>query len=106
MSSINNFIVKKCIGIDDIEDTQCGFKLFTRQAAIDIFNNLHIVKWAFDVDMLYICKQLGIKINEISVRWKEMPGSKLNIISASFLFIRDYFAMVLFYKTGFWKINK
>ena len=105
LSSINNFIVKKCIGIDDIEDTQCGFKLFTRQAAIDIFNNLHIVKWAFDVDMLYICKQLGIKINEISVRWKEMPGSKLNIISASFLFIRDYFAMVLFYKTGFWKIN-
>lgn len=105
LSNINYFIVKKCIGISDIEDTQCGFKLFTRQAAFDIFNNLHIVKWAFDVDMLYICNKLGIKIKEIPVRWKEMPGSKLNIISASISFVRDYIAMILFYKTGFWKVN-
>ena len=103
-SNINNCIVKKIIGID-IEDTQCGFKLFTRQAAIDIFNNLHIVNWAFDVDMLYICNKFGIKINEIPVKWKDMPGSKLNVISASILFIRDYLAMILFYKIGIWKIN-
>ena len=105
LSKINNFIVKKCIGISDIEDTQCGFKLFTRKAAIDIFNNLHIVKWAFDVDILYISSKFGIRIKEIPIRWKEMPGSKLNIISASILFIRDYLAMILFYKTGFWKLN-
>ena len=105
LSKINNFIVKKCIGITDIEDTQCGFKLFTRKAAIDIFNNLHIVKWAFDVDILYICIKFGIIIKEIPVKWKEMPGSKLNVISASILFIRDYLAMILFYKTGFWKLN-
>lgn len=105
LSKINNFIVKKCIDIPNIEDTQCGFKLFTRQAAIDIFNNLHIVKWAFDVDVLYICNKLGIKVNEIPVKWKEMPGSKLNAFNASLLFIRDYLAMILFYKTGFWKIN-
>ena len=103
LSNINNFIVKKCIGIDDVEDTQCGFKLFTRKAAIDIFNNLHIFKWAFDVDMLYICNKLGIKIKEIPVKWKEMPGSKLNIISASLLFIRDYLAMIFFIKLDFGK---
>jgi len=105
LSNINNFIVKKCIGISDIEDTQCGFKLFTREAAIDIFNNLHIVKWAFDVDILYICNKFEIKVKEIPVRWKEMPGSKLNVFTASLLFIRDYLAMIIFYKTGFWKIN-
>lgn len=105
LSNMNNFIVKKCIGINDIEDTQCGFKLFTIQAAIDIFNNLHIVNWAFDVDMLYICKKFGILIKEIPVRWEDMPGSKLNVFFASILFIRDYLAMILFYKTGFWKIN-
>ena len=105
LSKINNFLVKKCIGISNIEDTQCGFKLFTRKAAIDIFNNLHIVKWAFDVDLLYICIKFGIIIKEIPVRWKEMPGSKLNVISASILFIRDYLAMIIFYKTGFWKLN-
>ena len=44
---------------------QCGFKLFTRKAAIDIFNNLHIVKWAFDGDILYICIKFGIRIKKI-----------------------------------------
>lgn len=105
LSKINNFIVKHCIGISDIEDTQRGFKLFTRKAAIDIFNNLHIVKWAFDVDLLYISIKFGIKIKEIPIRWKDMPNSKLNVISASILFIRDYLAMIFFYKTGFWKLN-
>ena len=105
LSKINNCVVKKCIGISDVEDTQCGFKLFTRLAAIDIFNNLHIFKWAFDVDILYICQKFGIKIKEIPVRWKDMPDSKLNVFSASILFIRDYLAMLLFYNTGFWKLN-
>ena len=105
LSKINNFIVKKCIGISDIEDTQCGFKLFTRLACFDIFNNLHVFKWAFDVDILYICKKFGIKIKEIPVIWIDKPGSKLNVFSATILFIRDYLAMILFYKTGFWKLN-
>jgi dolichyl-phosphate beta-glucosyltransferase len=106
MGIINNFIIRGCIGIKGIKDTQCGFKLFTRKAARDIFGNTHLVRWAFDVDMLYICQYLGIKIIEVPVNWKEIPGSKLVLLPATVSFFRDYFAMICFYNTGFWKIKK
>ena len=54
---INNFIVGKLIGLKDIKDTQCGFKLFTRKAANSIFFNMHLTRWAWDVEMLYIAKR-------------------------------------------------
>ena len=44
MGIINNFIIRGCIGIKGIKDTQCGFKLFTRKAARDIFRNTHLVR--------------------------------------------------------------
>ena len=106
MGIINNFIIRGCIGIKGIKDTQCGFKLFTRKAARDIFKNTHLVRWAFDVDMLYISQFLGIKIIEVPVNWKEIPGSKLVLLPATVSFFRDYFAMIFFYNTGYWIIKK
>ena len=106
MGIINNFIIRGCIGIKGIKDTQCGFKLFTRKAVRDIFRNTHLVRWAFDVDMLYISQYLGIKIIEAPVNWKEIPGSKLVLLPATVSFFRDYFAMITFYNTGYWKIKK
>ena len=106
MGIINNFIIHICIGVKGIKDTQCGFKLFTRKAARDIFRNLHLCRWAFDVDMLFLTKYLGIKVIEVPVNWKEIPGSKLVLLPATISFFRDYFAMIIFYKTGFWKIKK
>jgi dolichyl-phosphate beta-glucosyltransferase len=54
---INNLFVHKLIGISDIKDTQCGFKLFTRKAAHDIFFKMHLMRWAWDVEMLYIAEK-------------------------------------------------
>ena len=106
MGIVNNFIIHICIGVKGIKDTQCGFKLFTRKAARDIFYNLHLCRWAFDVDMLYISRNLGIKVIEVPVNWKEIPGSKLVLLPATISFFRDYFAMITFYNTGFWRINR
>ena len=96
MGIINNFIIHICIGVKGIKDTQCGFKLFTRKAARDIFRNLHLCRWAFDVDMLFLTKYLGIKVIEVPVNWKEIPGSKLVLLPATISFFRDYFAMISF----------
>lgn len=106
MGIVNNFIIQICIGVKGIKDTQCGFKLFTRKATRDIFSNLHLCRWAFDVDMLYISRYLGIKVIEVPVNWKEIPGSKLVLLPATISFFRDYFAMITFYNSGFWKIKK
>ena len=35
-----------------VRDTQCGFKLFTREAALRTFSNIHLERWAFDVELV------------------------------------------------------
>ena len=104
MGTVNNLIVRQMIGVGDIKDTQCGFKLFTKSAAQVIFKNLHLVRWAFDVEMLYIARKTGISVKEVAVNWQEIDGSKLVVVTATISFFRDYFAMIVFYNTGYWKI--
>lgn len=101
---VNNFIVRTLIGIKDIKDTQCGFKLFSRKAAQKIFSTLHLVRWAFDVEMIYIAQHSNITVSEIPVTWTEIEGSKLVFIPATMSFFRDYFALITYYNLGIWKI--
>ena len=56
-SVVNNVIVKFFLGIKDIKDTQCGFKLFTKQGGRDIFNKMHLSRWAFDVEMILLAQR-------------------------------------------------
>jgi dolichyl-phosphate beta-glucosyltransferase len=48
------------IGGAGIKDTQCGFKLFSRQAARQLFPVQHIERWAFDVELVYLAAKKGI----------------------------------------------
>lgn len=105
MGLVNNLFVGTLIGLGEYKDTQCGFKLFSRKAANKIVFNMHLTRWAFDVEMLYIAKKLNIPTKEIKVNWREVEGSKLNVITASMSFFRDYFAIIFFYNSGFWVIN-
>lgn len=53
-SLANNFFVVNLIGIKGIKDTQCGFKMFTRTGVFDLFSKMHLNRWAFDVELLYL----------------------------------------------------
>ncbi|TPP57441.1 Dolichyl-phosphate beta-glucosyltransferase [Fasciola gigantica] len=57
-----------------VRDTQCGFKLFSRSAARVLFHNLHVERWAFDVDLLYLAKHFDMQIVEVPVCWQEIGG--------------------------------
>ncbi len=65
------------IGLWGLEDTQCGFKGFTKKAAEDIFPKSKIAHFAFDPEILVIGKKLGYKIKEIPVYWKNDLESKV-----------------------------
>ncbi|KAG8584977.1 hypothetical protein GDO81_004850 [Engystomops pustulosus] len=65
-----------------VRDTQCGFKLFSREAAARTFTALHVDRWAFDVELLYIAQCLKIPIAEIAVNWTEIEGK----VDNTFLF--------------------
>jgi len=66
-----------------IRDTQCGFKLFSRPALPYIIPYMHSEGWIFDIEMLMLTEMAGIPMQEVAVGWKEVPGSKLNVVWAS-----------------------
>jgi dolichyl-phosphate beta-glucosyltransferase len=69
--------------VDGIADTQCGFKMFRRDAARAIFSRQKIVGFAFDVEILFIARRLSLSVAEIPVNWAAQPGSKVNLVSDS-----------------------
>ena len=77
------FIVKTFL-IADFKDTQCGFKMFTKEAAKKIFPRQTIQGWAFDVEIIFIAQELGYKIKELPVTWVDKGDSKLSPIKDSF----------------------
>uniref|UniRef100_A0A8C9U5Z7 Dolichyl-phosphate beta-glucosyltransferase n=1 Tax=Scleropages formosus TaxID=113540 RepID=A0A8C9U5Z7_SCLFO len=83
-----------------IKDTQCGFKLFTREAAQKTFSVLHVERWAFDVELLYIAQCFKIPIAEVAVNWTEIEGSKLVPFWSWLQMGRDLVFIRLRYLTG------
>ncbi|MFQ6049922.1 MAG: dolichyl-phosphate beta-glucosyltransferase [Candidatus Paceibacterales bacterium] len=72
---------KIVLGLWEIEDTQCGFKGFTKKAAENIFPKCKINRFAFDPEILVIAEKLGYKIKEIPVYWINDPESKVKFKS-------------------------
>jgi len=67
--------------ISGIADTQCGFKMFRREAAREIFSRQRITGFAFDVEILYLAKKLGYPMIEVPVSWFSQEGSKVSLVS-------------------------
>ncbi|KAE8743559.1 hypothetical protein FOCC_FOCC010806 [Frankliniella occidentalis] len=88
-----------------IRDTQCGFKLLTRSAASTCFRSLHVERWAFDVELLYIAQKLRFPIGEIAVNWTEIEGSKVVPVWSWLQMGRDLFLIWLRYQIGAWKLK-
>lgn len=60
-------------------DTQCGFKLYHASAAERIFPRQQLDGFGFDVEDLFIAKQLGIPVVEVPVRWNNVEGTKVSL---------------------------
>lgn len=91
--------------VKSIRDTQCGFKLFSRSSAQKIYPRMHVERWAFDVELLYIAEKLNIPVVEVDVNWQEIPGSKLDPFAASLQMGIDILAIWLRYTLGLWSIR-
>jgi glycosyltransferase involved in cell wall biosynthesis len=58
-------------------DTQCGFKLFTKEAAETAGKYITLPGFAFDVEMLMILERAGFQIVEVPVEWSHMEDSRV-----------------------------
>lgn len=88
-----------------IKDTQCGFKLLSREAAVLLFSNLHVERWAFDVDMLFLAQYFNIPVGEVAINWTEIEGSKMVPVFSWIQMGKDIILIRLRYFLGAWKIT-
>jgi glycosyltransferase involved in cell wall biosynthesis len=77
------------LGLEEIRDTQCGFKFFTREAAHAIFQHTRIDGYMCDVEILWIAKTLSYKVKEVGITWRDDGDSRLELVSGNLRNIRD-----------------
>jgi len=76
-------VMKGCL------DTQCGFKVFRRGAAMDLFSRLQSRGFAFDVEILVLAGKLGYRVGEVPVIWCNSPPSRVRIFRSSWQMLRE-----------------
>lgn len=77
------------MAVPGIADTQCGFKIFTAEAATDVFSRCRIDGFAFDSEALYIARRLDYSIAEVPIRWSHKDGSKVSMVRDGLKMLRD-----------------
>ena len=78
-----------------VRDTQCGFKLFTADAAKRLYQAQTIMGFSFDLEILYLAAKWKYKVAEVAVAWVDSPGSKVDTRKEAQRFIRDLSRIVL-----------
>jgi dolichyl-phosphate beta-glucosyltransferase len=81
----------RLIVLPGLQDTQCGFKCFSRHAAETLFPLQTIPGWTFDVEILAIAQKMGFKIAEVPIPWYYQGDSKVRVIKDSLKMARDLF---------------
>lgn len=76
LGRLGNLLVQLLI-LPGIKDSQCGFKLFEATAAKKIFAKQTIWRWGFDMEILRIAKETGLKIKEVPITWRNDEQSRI-----------------------------
>lgn len=79
---IFNFLVNSIL-LDQVADTQCGFKIFTAEASKFLFSRQTLPGFGFDVEILYLARKAGFTCREVPVNWTNIPGSKVSLVRDS-----------------------
>ena len=82
VSRVFNLMTRALFGLR-FADTQCGSKVFRRSALSAIIDSLEHAGFAFDVELLWLLKQLGCRIVEFPIAWDDREGSKVHLVRTS-----------------------
>lgn len=78
MGRILNFVVK-VTAVRGFEDTQCGFKMFSREVAEDLFSVQRMAGIGFDVELIFVAKKRGYRVAEVPITWYFDPDSRMRL---------------------------
>jgi len=85
MGRLFNLLVQALL-LPGLEDTQCGFKLFTAQAATTAFSACRLDGFSFDVEALYIARRRGMRIAELPVVWRNDAATRVGLGGGAWAF--------------------
>lgn len=88
MGRVNNLIIK-LMAVRQFEDTQCGFKMFTREAAEDLFTVQQMAGIGFDVELIFVAVKRGYKIKEIPITWYFDSDSRMRLVQDSLRMLQE-----------------
>jgi dolichyl-phosphate beta-glucosyltransferase len=83
------YVIRRMLLDVQVLDSQCGFKACTVRAAESIFRRARIDGFAFDVEMLYLARRLGLRVAEVPVSWHDSRGSRVNLVLDPFRMVMD-----------------
>lgn len=99
MGTCFNLMVRS-LTVPGIRDTQCGFKLFNGAVADRLFTTQRIPGFGFDPEVLFLAHKLSYRIVEVPVNWKDVVGSKVNVLNDSVRMFLDLLRIRMFWKAG------
>lgn len=79
----------KALVLRELNDTQCGFKLFTARAVEAVFPATTVSGWAFDVEVLLIARMRGVTVREVPIEWHYRQLSRVSTVRDPAWMIRD-----------------
>jgi dolichyl-phosphate beta-glucosyltransferase len=87
-SRVCNRVVQRTL-VPGVRDTQCGFKAFRADVAIDLFSRARIDGWAFDLEILALARRRGYRIDEVGVSWTDDQRSRVNPLKDLWKVLRE-----------------
>ncbi|MBQ9432197.1 MAG: glycosyltransferase family 2 protein [Kiritimatiellae bacterium] len=94
LSKLFNMLVRLA-GVQGIRDTQCGFKLFRREAGQRVFAAMRVDRFAFDVEMISLARQMGYRVVEVPVNWDYSGHSTVRVFSSGSRMLWDLCGIAL-----------
>jgi glycosyltransferase involved in cell wall biosynthesis len=88
MGRLFNNLVQQIV-LPGIEDSQCGFKMFTAAAVSSVFPKVIVDGWAFDVEVLAVARAQQLRIVEVPIEWHYRRESKLTMLRDGFGMMRE-----------------
>lgn len=88
ISRFSNILIRKILPLP-FKDTQCGFKVFKLQYVRNIFSKQTIDRFGFDMELLVIAMNMGLKIKEVGVKWIDNPQTKVRPVRDTFRTFRE-----------------
>jgi dolichyl-phosphate beta-glucosyltransferase len=66
---------------------------------------MHLQRWAFDVEVLFLAEKLNVPVIEVPIEWHEIDGSKISLLWDSIHMAIDIVMMRINYVVGLWTIE-